>query len=256
MDARLFTAPKPIRPTLLTSPRITPRPAPEMLDLPQPVCSSHQQALVANLDQELKGECEFSIAEGLAPDFTELSTEKLFGYSPAQFTVAMGSLFQAITDHNQYLSCLPTKYTAISIPSISIQDFMQRCEKYMPMESSDIICVHILIDVYMDNKRDVFHQLNFHRLFLIASVLVLKWKEDLYYANAYYAKVGGVPTDELNSLEVDFLFDINFDLYTMRKSYSYYVGLIQDYFRLHRAEIDMLIKSREVAETPSQGLKM
>ena len=33
-----------------------------------------------------------------------------------------------------------------------------------------------------------------------------------YFNNAYYAKVGGVPCVELNQLEVDFLFRVNFSL--------------------------------------------
>ncbi|TYI67171.1 hypothetical protein E1A91_D09G279600v1 [Gossypium mustelinum] len=53
---------------------------------------------------------------------------------------------------------------------------------------------------------------NVHRL-LITSVLVsAKFMDDICYNNAYYAKVGGISTEEMNILEVDFLFGLGFPL--------------------------------------------
>lgn len=55
-------------------------------------------------------------------------------------------------------------------------------------------------------------ELNLHRVVLTAILLAAKFFDDAYYNNAYYAKVGGVLVSELNGLEVDFLFRINFSL--------------------------------------------
>jgi hypothetical protein len=54
--------------------------------------------------------------------------------------------------------------------------------------------------------------LNVHRVVITAILLAAKFFDDAYYNNAYYAKVGGVLVSELNSLEVEFLFRINFSL--------------------------------------------
>jgi hypothetical protein len=43
-----------------------------------------------------------------------------------------------------------------------------------------------------------------------------------YFNNAYYAKVGGVPCTEINSLEVEFLFLCNFALFVNTETYSQY----------------------------------
>eukprot|EP00163_Fabomonas_tropica_P009578 TRINITY_DN193_c0_g1_i1.p1 TRINITY_DN193_c0_g1~~TRINITY_DN193_c0_g1_i1.p1 ORF type:complete len:230 (+),score=58.66 TRINITY_DN193_c0_g1_i1:1036-1725(+) len=45
-------------------------------------------------------------------------------------------------------------------------------------------------------------------------MLAAKFIDDTYYNNAYYARVGGVPCGEMNSLELEFLFLINFGLHT------------------------------------------
>lgn len=45
---------------------------------------------------------------------------------------------------------------------------------------------------------------------LIAVIVAIKWHDDEYYKNDYYAKVGGIPLKELNSLEYQFLSLLNF----------------------------------------------
>jgi len=47
--------------------------------------------------------------------------------------------------------------------------------------------------------------LNVHRLALTATMLAAKFLDDHYYNNAYYAKIGGIGTGEMNRLEVEML---------------------------------------------------
>ena len=53
-------------------------------------------------------------------------------------------------------------------------------------------------------------------------MLAAKYFDDQYYNNMYYAKVGGVPPQEMNSLEVEFLFMANFTLFVTTETYSQY----------------------------------
>jgi hypothetical protein len=53
-------------------------------------------------------------------------------------------------------------------------------------------------------------------------MLASKFFDDQYYNNAYYAQIGGVSTEEINSLEVEFLFMINFSLHVSREIYDQY----------------------------------
>jgi hypothetical protein len=69
-------------------------------------------------------------------------------------------------------------------------------------------------------------ELNVHRVVITAVLLAAKFFDDAYYNNAYYAKVGGVLVSEMNGLEVDFLFRINFSLH-----------VTPDIFEKYRAEL-------------------
>lgn len=45
--------------------------------------------------------------------------------------------------------------------------------------------------------------------------------------NAYYAKVGGISTREMNCLEVDFLFGLGFHLNVIPKTFHFYCSHLQ-----------------------------
>jgi hypothetical protein len=70
----------------------------------------------------------------------------------------------------------------------------------------------IYIDRLIQRNNFLLTELNVHRVVITAILLAAKFFDDAYYNNAYYAKVGGVIVSELNALEVEFLFRINFSL--------------------------------------------
>ena len=61
-----------------------------------------------------------------------------------------------------------------------------------------------------------------HRVVITAILLAAKFFDDAYYNNAYYSKVGGVLVSEMNGLEVDFLFRINFSLHVTPEVFEKY----------------------------------
>ncbi|KAG0291934.1 hypothetical protein BGZ96_004679 [Linnemannia gamsii] len=53
---------------------------------------------------------------------------------------------------------------------------------------------------------------NIHRLLITSLMIAAKFTSDLFYSNARYAKVGGLALQELNQLELEFLFTSKFEL--------------------------------------------
>jgi hypothetical protein len=66
------------------------------------------------------------------------------------------------------------------------------------------------------------HSLNVHRILLSSVMVAAKFLDDFYYSNEFWAKIGGVPNAELNTLELEFLFMTNFDLHVSRVVYDSY----------------------------------
>ena len=80
----------------------------------------------------------------------------------------------------------------------------------------------IYVDRLIQRNNFLLTELNVHRVVITAILLAAKFFDDAYYNNAYYAKVGGVLVSEMNGLEVDFLFRINFSLHVTPEVFEEY----------------------------------
>jgi hypothetical protein len=59
--------------------------------------------------------------------------------------------------------------------------------------------------------------------------MAIKYNEDDYYSNTFYAKVGGVTMQELNSLEVEFTKLIKYNLFVDIEVYNKYKIYLMHY---------------------------
>ena len=64
--------------------------------------------------------------------------------------------------------------------------------------------------------------LNVHRLIVTSVMLAAKFFDDMYLDNHHYAAVGGVPKAEMNILELEFLFLLEFNLFVTTSDYDMY----------------------------------
>ncbi|GJZ41585.1 cyclin-U4-1-like protein [Tanacetum coccineum] len=79
---------------------------------------------------------------------------------------------------------------------------------------------------------------NVHRLLITGVMVAAKFMDDLYYNNAYYAKVGGISTTEMNFLEVDFLFGLGFQLNINPTTFHTYCSYLQREMLLLQPPLD------------------
>jgi len=115
-----------------------------------------------------------------------------------------------------------TKFHALKAPGISILQYLERIYKYASCSTECFILALIYIDRLIQRHNFVLTELNVHRVVITAVLLAAKFFDDAYYNNAYYAKVGGVLGSEMNGLEVEFLFRINFSLHVKPDEFAKY----------------------------------
>jgi Cyclin len=116
-----------------------------------------------------------------------------------------------------------SKFHALRAPGISVHNYLDRIGKYAACSGECFVLSLIYIDrIIANNSTFVVNSLNIHRLLITSVMLAAKFFDDHYFNNAYYAKVGGVPTNELNALEVEFLFMTNFTLHVPTDVYRQY----------------------------------
>ena len=115
-----------------------------------------------------------------------------------------------------------TRFTAQSPPDISVRDYMERLYRYSKCSVECLVLALIYIDRFIQSSNIQVNSLTIHRILLTSVVLAAKTYDDNFYTNTHYARVGGIPVEELNCLEIEFLFNIGFSLYVSCEDYLRY----------------------------------
>eukprot|EP00298_Acanthocystis_sp_HF-20_P009578 c18389_g1_i3.p1 GENE.c18389_g1_i3~~c18389_g1_i3.p1 ORF type:complete len:147 (+),score=20.65 c18389_g1_i3:80-520(+) len=116
-----------------------------------------------------------------------------------------------------------TIFHAFKPPAIAVQPYLERILKYVNCSHESYVFALVYMDRIIQRNPDFFIcSLNIHRVLITSVMIAAKFYDDVYYNNSFYARVGGVSVKELNNLEVEFLFMINFSLYISAEEYERY----------------------------------
>jgi hypothetical protein len=79
-------------------------------------------------------------------------------------------------------------------------------------------------------------------------MLAAKYHDDLFYNNAYFSKLGGLAVSELNSLELEMLNILDYDLFVSNKLFEKYYVQLRNYTSFLKTDIgSTMLNSNEVA---------
>ena len=112
-------------------------------------------------------------------------------------------------------------FSSNTAPQISIFDYLNRIQTYGGMENSTLILSLIYIDRLCE-KNITLTKFNIHRILFAAILIAVKYNEDSFYENSYYAQIAGIKNKELKVIEYTFLEMINFNAYVDEDTYNLY----------------------------------
>lgn len=128
---------------------------------------------------------------------------------------------------------LPSIFDCHPAPRINILDYCRRLYNYAKCSPGTFVCALIYIDRVITNcPAIIITKHTVHRLLGVAIVCAIKFWDDVYYSNKYYAKVCGVQPKELSWFELNFLFSLEFDLHITPQVFSQYF----EYLSAHIAD--------------------
>lgn len=128
-------------------------------------------------------------------------------------------------------SATRTNFHTSRPPNISIRNYLRRLEQYMKCTQESYVVALIYLDRVTAMKPELeLSNYCIHRLFLTALIISVKFYEDKYYKNSYYARVGGISSNEVNTLEHEFLIYIEFALFVKSEEYENYLSTLMSYF--------------------------
>ncbi len=120
-------------------------------------------------------------------------------------------------------------FSSDSIPGISIEDYLIRIQTYANMEKNTLIVSLIFIDRLCKIADLTLTYYNIHRILFTSVLLSVKYNEDTFYDNKFYAEIAGVKLKELNLLEFTFTKMINFRFFINNDIFEKYVQYLDNY---------------------------
>jgi len=158
--------------------------------------------------------------------------------------LVVGIISKLLTDlvaRNDQLPLAPSQVTPFHSsrpPAITVKSYLEdRILKYAGCSEETFILALIYMDqVVQFNPDFVISSLNVHRLLITAIMLASKFFDDVYYNNAYYARVGGISNQEVNSLEMEMLRMISFSLFVQPDQYCRYRSSLYAHFSPQSAD--------------------
>ncbi|KAL0397733.1 UNVERIFIED_CONTAM: Cyclin-U2-1 [Sesamum calycinum] len=144
----------------------------------------------------------------------------------------LASLIERTLARNERIAKKYSKWTGVcktrvfdcnETPDMTIQSYLERIFRYTRAGPS----VYVVAYAYIDRFCQFYPEFrigarNVHRLLITTIMVASKYVEDMNYRNSYFARVGGLTTNELNKLEVEFLFLMKFKLHVNVSVYESY----------------------------------
>ncbi|KAF3454464.1 hypothetical protein FNV43_RR04911 [Rhamnella rubrinervis] len=115
-----------------------------------------------------------------------------------------------------------TVFDGSKAPTMNVRQYIERIYKYARCSKSCYVVAYIYIDRFIQATGLRLTCLNVHRLLITSLMVATKFMDDECCNNEYYAKVGGVSTAEMNKLEMEFLFSLDFRLNVTVELYAKY----------------------------------
>lgn len=112
-------------------------------------------------------------------------------------------------------------------PKIGLKDYLMRIVKYSGIEETTLIMSLILLDTFA-RSLITLSNLNIHRLLITTIVLSIKLNEDEIYKNDFYANLGGIKLELLNSMEIALLNLFDWRLHITSETYESYKMLVEN----------------------------
>ena len=144
-----------------------------------------------------------------------------------------------------------------NIPGISLHTYLARVLKYCPVTNEVFLSLLVYFDriarkannvkAKASDKDDddtdeapeqlfVIDSYNIHRLIVSGITVSSKFCSDIFYKNLRYAKVGGLPLEELNYLELQFLLLLDFKLMISVVDLQSYADLLLKFWKREQSK--------------------
>ncbi|KAJ4792236.1 Cyclin family protein [Rhynchospora pubera] len=107
--------------------------------------------------------------------------------------------------------CGLSVFMAARTPTIALKRYLERIHRFADLDPTCFIIAFVYIDQAVHIHPDlIVVSMNVHRLTLASLLVASKVLDDMHHNNAFFSRIGGISNSELNKLELELLFLLNF----------------------------------------------
>jgi hypothetical protein len=140
----------------------------------------------------------------------------------ASLATSFASKLSAGTGASEHLC-----FQGIRKPTIGLDAYLRRLRQHFRCDDTCILAAMIYVDRLMGfSAESTVNHLSIHRFLAISLLVSVKYHDDMYRSNEYYAQGIGVGLRELNVLEAEFLKAIHWNLNVSPEEHCNYQQLL------------------------------
>jgi len=147
-----------------------------------------------------------------------------------KYLIIISNVLSQLTAKGDKIKCSNKQFRSSSgrLPPITLEAYIARLIQYAPCEKECFLAALLYMDRLSERTGFIFNSMNIHRSYLVSLLLAAKFFEDQPCDNGYFATVGGVSLQELNTMEVHFLNLVEFRVCVTQWEYNMYAQLVED----------------------------
>ncbi|KAJ1982931.1 cyclin-like protein interacting with PHO85 [Dimargaris xerosporica] len=145
-----------------------------------------------------------------------------------------------------------TLFHSRAAPPIAVKDYIVRIATYLHLDTLALLSALVYMHraVHYSQGRLVLSSLTVHRLLMASVVAVHKFTCDIYRKSSRYARIGGISRTEMNNLEIEFLFQCQFDLMVSDHTLCLYFDQLMAYAQGHKLPKTVFVDPFECTGSP------
>lgn len=126
-----------------------------------------------------------------------------------------------------------TRFNTLVPPKISIFNYIMFLRSKTRSSRSCFVIAMVLLDRLLKLQSGIQITPNtVHKLFLCSLMIASKFNTDLNLSNEQWAAIGGIRNEEINILEIEFLFLVKFSINVKKEEYELYNKELSEKARL------------------------
>lgn len=123
---------------------------------------------------------------------------------------------------------ISSRFHSHSAPAMSIGSYVERIVKYTRCSCEALVGSLMFLQYHVTFSGHCITIFNVHRMLITSVVLSAKSRDDEYYTNTYYAKIGGIPASELKTLEIEYINLLDWDCWLDRDAFEETVAMLTE----------------------------